>query len=176
MTPRHITRVTRLAAAVLGFAALVLVPAASHAGPPERWSVEVDDSFVSQRLSTLCGFGVVTHIEGKVRGMNYVDRDGTFARSLVVYPSLTYTFANAETGETISSRSPDPEHFSYAADGSFTLKVTGLVMHFQIPGEGVIGQAGQFTVTVDAEGDESGTGPVGLNEDYHEAICEQLAR
>ena len=37
------------------------------------------------------------------------------------------------------------------------------------------GQAGAFTVSWDAEGDEIGTEPVGLHEDYHAALCEILA-
>ena len=164
-----------VAAAFLGSLALVLLPAPSHAVTPERWSADVDDTFVSQKLSALCGFEVVTHVQGKVRGVDFLDADGSYVRSLVVYPSLTYTFANAATGETVSSRSPDPEHITWGADGSLTLKATGLVMHFLLPGDGMTGQAGQLTVTVDAEGNGSEAGPVGLNEDYHAALCALLA-
>ena len=107
---------------------------------------------------------------------DFVNRDGTVTRSLVTYPGLFFTFINAATGVSVTSRSPDPEHYHWNADGSFALTVTGLVMHLVVPGQGVVAaQAGRFVVTVDANGDETVSEPVGRNDDYHAALCQTLA-
>ena len=154
---------------------LVLAPAASAvAAQPDRWSVSVDDTFPS-RTSEDCGFDILLHLEGTVRGVDFYAGDGTHRRSLTTYPNLTYTFVNAVTGESVTSHSPDPEHWTWVADGSATLKVTGLVLHWLVPGDGVTGQAGSFTVVFGAEGDETKIAQVGLDEDYHAALCEILS-
>ena len=75
----------------------------------------------------------------------------------------------------MTSHSPDVEHWTWDADGSATLKVTGLVLHWLVSGEGVTGQAGRFTVVFDRDGDETTIGQVGLDEDYHAALCEILS-
>ena len=92
----------------------------------------------------------------------------------MTYPGLFYTFTNAATGESVTSRSPDPEHYDWNADGSFTLTVTGLVMHLRGHGGQAV-QAGRFVVTVDAGGDETVSEPVGSHDDYHAALCAILA-
>ena len=97
-------------------------------------------------------------------------------RTLVTYPALVFTFINPATGTSATSRSPDPEHYRWNPDGTLTLTVTGLVMHLVVPGQGVTAaQAGQFVVTIDANGDETVSEPVGRNDDYHAALCETLA-
>ena len=154
---------------------LVLAPAASAvAAQPDRWSFSVDDTFLS-RTSEDCGFDILLHLEGTIRGVDFLAGDGTPLRSLTTYPGLTYTFINATTGESVSSHSPDPEHWTWNADGSSTLRVTGLVLHWLVPGDGVTGQAGSFTVVFGTDGDETKIGQVGLDEDYHAALCEILA-
>ena len=154
---------------------LVLAPAASAlAAQPDRWSFAVDDTFPS-RTSEDCGFDILLHLEGTIRGVDFYAGDGTLQRSLTTYPHLTYTFINAVTGESVTSRSPDPEHWTWNADGSATLKVTGLVLHWVVDGQGMTGQAGTFTVVFGADGDETKISQVGLNEDYHAALCEILA-
>lgn len=154
---------------------LVLAPAASAAAAqPDRWSVSVDDTFVS-RTGEDCGFEILLHLEGTIRGIDFVDGDGTNVRSLTTYPNLTYTFINALTGESVTSHSPDPEHWTWNADGSATLRVTGLVLHWLVPGDGVTGQAGSFTVVFDVDGTDTKLGQVGLDEDYHAALCDILS-
>jgi hypothetical protein len=155
---------------------LVLAPAASAvAAQPDRYSFTVDDTFLS-RTSEDCGFDIIAHVEGTIRVADFLDGDGGQLRTLVTYPSLTYTFTNDATGESVSSRSPDPEHITWHPDGSFAIMVTGLVMHWSVPGEGVLAaQSGRFTVEVDADGDASESDPVGRDDDYHAALCEILA-
>ena len=154
----------------------VLAPAASAvAAQPDRSSLSVDDTFLS-RTSEDCGFDILLHLEGTIRGVDFLAGDGTRLRSLTTYPGLTYTFINAMTGESVTSHSPDPEHWTWNADGSATLHVTGLVMHWVVPGEGVIAaQSGRFTVAVDPDGEAAETEPVGRHDDYHAAMCEILA-
>ena len=180
--PRHVATALLLA---LPFA---LAPAtASVAAQPDRYSFAVDDTGPS-RTSEDCGFDILLHVEGTIRVVDFFagdgdgdgdgDADGERApvRTLVTYPSLTYTFSNAATGESVTSRSPDPEHITWHPDGSITITVTGLVMHWAVPGEGVLAaQSGRFTVEVDADGDASETDPVGRHDDYHAALCEILA-
>jgi hypothetical protein len=154
---------------------LLLIPSASAvAAPPDRWSFSVDDTFWS-RTSEDCGFDILLHLQGTIRGVDFFASDGTLQRSLTTYPNLIYTFSNATTGESITSHSPDPEHWTWNADGSATLKVTGLVLHWLVPGDGVTGQAGSFTVVFDAEGAETKIRQVGLDEDYHAALCQLLS-
>lgn len=155
---------------------LALAPAtASVAAPPEHFSLALDETGLS-RTSEACGFDILVHVEGTVRFTDFLDRDGQNVRSLVTYPSLTYTFTNAETGESVASRSPDPEHYTWHPDGSFSVTVTGLVMHWTVRGEGVLSaQSGRFSFAIDAAGHESETEPVGRNDDYHAAMCEILA-
>jgi hypothetical protein len=154
---------------------LVLGPAASAlAAQPDHWSFAVDDTFPS-RTSEDCGFDILLHLEGTIRGVDFYAGDGTLQRSLTTYPGLTYTFINAVTGESVTSHSPDPEHWTWNPDGSATLHVTGLVLHWRVAGQGMTGQAGSFTVSIDAEGHDTMTESVGLNEDYHAALCEILA-
>jgi hypothetical protein len=167
--PRH------AATALLLALPLSLAPVtAAFAAPPDRYSFEVDDTGLS-RTSEECGFDIMLPVEGTIRVLDFLDQDGNQTRTLVTYPGMTYTFSNAETGESVTSRSPDPEHLTWDADGGGTLRVTGLVLHWLVPGDGVVGQAGAFTVSWDGEGNETETEPVGLHEDYHAALCEILA-
>ncbi len=165
-----------LTAALLTTVAAALAPAVgAAAATPQFFVIHVDDTFVS-RTSEDCGFEILLHLQGTYRGVDHVDNDGDLVRSLETYPNFTYTFINAETGVSVTSHSPDPGHYTWNGDGSFSLQVTGLVMHLVVPGQGMVaGQAGRFTITVDAEGEATESAPVGLNQDYHSALCEILA-
>ncbi len=169
-------RITTLAASLALMAATVLgTPGTATAAQPDRYRVHVDDTFLSQ-TSEACGFNILLHLEGTVAFTDFVNRDGTVTRSLVTYPALFFTFINQATGTSVSSRSPDPEHYRWNDDGSLTLIVTGLVMHLVVPGQGVeAAQAGRFVVTIDLTGDETVSEPVGRNDDYHAALCQVLA-
>jgi hypothetical protein len=153
----------------------LITTAAAAAAPPDRSRVEVDDTFLS-RTSEDCGFDILLHLEGSMVFTDFVDRNGQPTRSLVTYPKLFYTFSNAETGTSVTSRSPDVEHYTFAADGSLTITVTGLVMRIGVPGSGQQSiQAGRFVIAVDANGEATESEPVGRSDDYHAALCEVLA-
>jgi hypothetical protein len=155
--------------------ALAMVPTTAAAAPPERTVITVDDTDFAVKSSGICGFDILLHTKGTIRITDYVDRDGTPTRSLVTYPGLTYTFINASTGESVTSVSPDPEHYSWNADGSFTMVVTGLIMHWVVPGEGVLGaDAGRLVVTVAADGTVTEE-ETGHHEPRFPALCHILA-
>jgi hypothetical protein len=164
------------AAVLIASPVAALAPAAGAvAATPTFFVVHVDDTFVS-RTSVDCGFEILLHVQGTYRAIDHLDKDDEVVRSLETYPNFTYTFINAETGVSVTSHSPDPGHYTWNADGSFTLQVTGLVMHLVVPGQGTVaGQAGRFAITVDAAGESTESEPVGLNEDYHSALCQILA-
>ncbi len=162
-------------AATMALLAVSGLATAGNAGaePPDRSRVHVDDTFLS-RTSVACGFDILLHLEGTLTFTDFYDQDGHLTRSLATYPDLFYTFINAATGESVTSRSPDPEHYTWNPDGSFTLDVTGLVMNIAGGGQRAI-QAGRFVITVDATGEGSDSEPVGRTDDYHATLCEVLA-
>ena len=166
---------TLVASLVLMAATGLGTASTAMAAQPDRFRVHVDDTFPS-RTSEACGFDILLHLQGTITSTDFVNRDGTVTRSLVTYPGLFFTFSNAATGKSVTSRSPDPEHYRWNADGGLTLTVTGLVMHLVVPGQGVqAAQAGRFVITIDADGNETVSEPVGRNDDYHAALCEFLA-
>ena len=167
-------RLGHIAATAAVLAAMGVASAGTAAAtPPDGFTLHVDDTFLS-RNSQACGFDILLHLEGTMTFRDFYDRDGELSRSLTTYPGLFYTFINAATGVSVTSRSPDPEHFTWNPDGSFTLEVTGLVMNLAGAGQRAI-QAGHFNVSVDAEGHASETTPVGRFDDYHAALCDILA-
>jgi hypothetical protein len=158
--------------------ALLAVTGMSTAGtaaasPPDRFTLQVDDTFLSG-TSEDCGFDILLHLEGSLSFKDFYDRDGDLSRSLTTYPGLFFTFINAATGASVTSRSPDPEHYTWNPDGSFTIEITGLVMNLAGDGQRAI-QAGRFVVSVDADGNASEAEPLGRSDDYHAALCEILA-
>jgi hypothetical protein len=170
-------KLTARAAAVglVSGAALMSAAPAAVAAPPVRTVLQVDDIGPATKSSERCGFDILLRTQGTIRFTDFYDRSGVMTRSLVTYPSLTYTFSNAATGEAVTSNSPDPEHYTWNAEGSFTMVVTGLIMHWVVPGQGVLGaDAGRLVVTVAADGtvveEENGH-----HEPRFPALCEILA-
>lgn len=160
--------------AVLAFTVMSTAGTAA-ASEPDRSTMHVDDTFLS-RTSETCGFDILLHLEGSITFTDFFDQDGQVSRSLATYPALFFTLINAETGTSVTSRSPDPEHYTWNSDGSFTITVTGLVMHYAVPGSDLDAlQAGWFVITVDANGDASVSELLGRSDDYHAALCEILA-
>src|SRR5215210_2443686 len=167
-------RLATLVASLIVMSATGLGTAATAtAAQPDRFRIHVDDTFPS-RTSEACGFDILLHVEGTMSFTDFYDRNGEPTRSLTTYPGLFYTFINAATGASVTSRSPDPEHYTWNSDGGFTVEVTGLVMNLAGAGQRAL-QAGRFVVTVDAEGNGSETEPLGRSDDYHAALCAILA-
>ena len=172
MTQRFVPTALSL---VMAAAAVSGAAGTASAASPHRSTVHVEDTFVS-RTTEDCGFNILLHIEGTITVTEFADQAGTVIRALVTYPALFFTFSNEATGESVTSRSPDPEHYRWGTDGTLTLTVTGLVMHLVVPGEGVLAaQAGRFVITIDPNGNETVSEQVGRNDEYHAALCEILA-
>ncbi len=145
------------------------------ASPPDRFTMHFDETFLSG-TSEDCGSDILLHVKGTLRYTDFVDKSGTVTRTLETDPAFFYTFSNAATGTSVTSRSPDSGHYTWNSDGSATLKVTGMTMHLAVPGSGGQAiQAGQFLITVDANGNITESEPVGANDDYHAALCEILS-
>lgn len=166
--------VVRTACCLLAIAGMWAPALPAVAATPQVNVFQIDDTFVS-RTSEACGFEILLHLQGTFRAIDYVDRNGDVVRSLMTYPNVTYTFINSATGVSVTSHSPDPEHYTWNADGSLTLRVTGLVMHLGARGEAKVGTAGQILVTISPDGEATESAPVGLHEDYHAALCQILA-
>ncbi len=150
--------------------------ATAAAGPPVHTVIAVDETAYARKSSAKCGFDILLRTEGTIRITEFSDRDRNLRRALVVYPGLTYTFINAATGKSVTSVSPDPEHYSFNEDGSFTLVVTGLIMHWVVPGQGVLGaDAGRLILTFDANGDLVSEEIVGLSAPRFPALCQILS-
>jgi hypothetical protein len=164
--------------AVLATLALAgLAPGATaSAAPPDRTVVTVDEEGYAVKSSARCGFDILLRTKGTIRITEFRDRDGELRRSLTVYPGLTYTFTNQATGKSITSVSPDPEHVTFNPDGSFTMTVTGLIMHWVVPGQGVLGaDAGRLVMTIDANGELISEVQTGHHEPRFPALCQILA-
>jgi hypothetical protein len=162
-------------AAALCAAALPVTATAAAATPPVPTVIVVDDTGYAANSSGRCGFDILLHTEGTIRITDFYDRDGEPVRTLVTYPGLTYTFINAATLESVTSVSPDPEHYTWNADGSFTMVVTGLIMHWVVPGQGVLGaDAGRLVVTVAADGTVTEE-EIGHHDPRFPALCQILA-
>jgi len=118
-------------------AVLALAPATASAAQPEFYTryddVTIDDPF----LTPACGFPVVAHFEGAVKGRNFYDKEGNLVRSFETY-SHRYlpTFTNPATGTSFTSSAPAVFRYEYHEDGTFTFTVTGLQDNITVPGEG----------------------------------------
>ncbi len=156
-------------------AALPATATAAGAAAPVTTVIVVDDIGPATESSERCGFDILLHTEGTVRIEDFDGRDGVPVRSLVTFPGLTYTWINAATQTSVTSVSPAPEHYTWNADGSFTMVVTGLIMHWVVPGEGVLGaDAGRLVVTVGADGTVTEE-QTGHHEPRFPALCQILA-
>jgi len=124
----------RKLALLLGLAAvLALGPGGvARAVPPVHFPVEhVDETFT---IEGECDFPVTVHVEGDVRHTQFFDQAGTEIRDLTVFPNFRVTFTNPETGKSISTVSPAPEHVTINPDGSFVITITGLQGHLIVGG------------------------------------------
>ncbi len=107
------TRLTLLLVALVPLA----VPAA--ATPPVHTVIALDEApECAPKSSVRCGFDILFGVQGTIRITEFSDRDGNLDRVLIVSPGLTYMFVNAATGKSITSNSPDPEHYSFNSTAS----------------------------------------------------------
>lgn len=144
---RTLRAIRRLLLAIV--ALLVLAPATASAAQPEFYTryddVTIDDPF----LTPACGFPVVAHFEGAVKGRNFYDKEGNLVRSFETYSHrYLHTFTNLATGTSFTSSAPAVFRYEYHEDGSIrTFTVTGLQDNITVPGEGsVFHDAGKIVI------------------------------
>jgi hypothetical protein len=135
-------RPKRYLLATLTIAAIgaALGAASAGAAPPQQTAFSIDNTIA---VDGVCEFPIVEHVEGKARIVDFVDRAGNVTRELDLTPGLTVSFS--ANGITLTTVSTSVGHWTFNADGTATLAVTGLSGHISIPGQGTIAlSAGRF--------------------------------
>jgi hypothetical protein len=150
----------------------LLEPAPAGALQPDVSTITVD------KLITIpdCGFDVELSTVGFITVHEFFDEQGNLEMDISNF-SLTQTFTNPETGESITTRNVGPDITSINQDGSSTVASIGLITNVVVPGQGKLsGVSGIIVTTLDAEGNEIETvfegGP---HDDFVAAICTALA-
>ena len=140
---------------ILASLSTLLLAAPAMAGKPTMERVAVDDLFVDDFLSEVCGTEVTGHITGHITFRAFDDPSGTTVRELNNY-ALTAEFISAQA--TIRAKDVGVDRVSYQPDGSIINVIVGNVQSFQVPGQGrVYADVGQTTVhiTFDENGEAS---------------------
>ena len=176
-----------LALVALALTAVLALPAAALAAPPDKFVVEeVDDEFVDEFLTEACGFEVLHTVEGTIKITLDEEGNPTLQRfrlkeTLIGPTGTTLSTVNVGIDKTLSVVEDE------AGNTVVTLMATGVLgYHFQIPGEGVVaGNAGREIrqITFDAEGnfvdfaviDDAGLSRNIEDEEAIAAICDYLA-
>jgi len=154
--------------AIVGLFAALIAPAAFAAQPTiQRSQGEIRDVVDS------CGFPVQFDITGKVVDIAYTDALGNFY-DFEAAPQDKETMTNLVTGKTVVVNVSGPGHYTFGADGSFTLVGTGLwSWNNRDPATlapGMFLTEGRFVLSISASGVRTftSTGPT-IN------LCDQLA-
>jgi hypothetical protein len=111
----------------------VLALAATAGASVQRVSFPVDDTFVDEYLTDVCGFEVTIHVEGTVRVLLKLDEEGDVVSEIDTFSgSLTFS---SDTG-SFSFPLAQPVFFDYGEGAEIgstaTIKVVGLFGH--VPG------------------------------------------
>ncbi len=117
--------------------------------------VPVDDVFVDEFLTEVCGFEVNGHVFGHITFRAFPNDDDVVVRELNNY-ALTAVYSSAQA--TIRVKDVGVDRVSFQADGSIVNVIVGSVQSISIPGHGrVYSDVGQTTVhiTFDENGDAS---------------------
>lgn len=99
---------------------------------------EINRTRISGPLSQRCGFPVQVQTVGTLRTTTFFDESGAIVRQIITAPNISTTYTNLNTGDSIKTRHPFPEHFEFEPDGTGTGVFTGLRLLAVEPGEGVI--------------------------------------
>jgi hypothetical protein len=164
-------------ALVVGAIAAVLSAGAATAAPPQRTTFTIDDTFT---VDGICAFPIVEHAQGKAAIVEFVDRNGNVTRELDTTPGLKLSFS--ANGITLATASPSHGHWTFNADGTATLAVTGLSGHISVPGQGTIALSAGRIVAVFSDDEEpqliamNGTFSFGFGDlpPIEEQLCDAL--
>lgn len=143
----HTPRATRRLLLAM-VALLALAPVTASAAQPEFYTRYDDITIDDPVLTPVCGFPVVSHYEGAVKGRNFYDKEGNLVRSFETYSHhYLHTYTNPATGTTLTTGGPAAFRYEYHEDGSVTFTATGLQDNITVPGEGsVFRDAGKLVV------------------------------
>ena len=165
---------------VLALASLatLLLAAPVAAAKPTMERVPVDDVFVDDFLTEVCGTEVNRHVYGHVTFRTFANDDDEVVRELNNY-ALTSVFMSEHA--TIRVKDVGVDRVTYQADGSLINVIVGNVQSITIPGHGrVYSDVGQTTVHITF--DENGGPSVEVlashgqhDDDQLEVLCEFLA-
>jgi len=134
---------------VVGAIVAALGAGAATAAPPQRTVFNIDETFT---VDGICSFPIVEHAQGKGRITEFVDRNGNVTRELDTTPGLKISFS--ANGITLSTTSSSHGHWTFNADDTATLAVTGLSGHISIPGQGTIALSAGHIVAIFSDDEE----------------------
>jgi hypothetical protein len=161
------------ASAVVVLVVGLLGPAPAGGLQPDVFRITVDEVITI----TDCGFDVELSTVGFITVHQFFNEDGNLVEMEIANFSLTQTFSNPATGESITTRNVGPDITSVNQDGSFTVATIGLITNVIVQGQGKLaGFSGVIVSTFDAEGnlvDVVFEG--GPHDDFLAAICAALA-
>ena len=163
---------------ILASLSTLLLAAPAMAARPTMERVAVDDLFVDDFLSEVCGTEVTGHVTGHITFRAFNDASGTTVRELNNY-ALTAEYRSAQA--TIRAKDVGVDRVTYQPDGSLINVIVGTVQSFQVPGQGrVYADVGQTTVHITF--DENGVPSVEVigssgqhDDDQLDVLCEVLA-
>jgi hypothetical protein len=122
-------------------------PATPRASAAEgRKPDRLDDTFVWDDASAICGFPVEVHVSGKAK-LIVLSRD----RATALSPALEATVTNLATGATITLSITGAFHETTQANGDVVVLGTGRNL-LTDPVAGFVLAVGRFSWTVDAQG------------------------
>lgn len=149
---------------------LATVPTASANKPWREIKPAQNDVLITDQ----CAFPVLAHFDGLEIDTTFFDKAGNPVRLLGVFPGLTLTLTNLETGTSITLGATGSFQLTVEPDGSGSAMVTG---RGAWPGNPITGepgiwyQSGRVSTTWDADGDTTSLENTGTLVD----LCPQLA-
>ena len=158
--------------------ATLLLAAPAAAAKPTTERVQIDDVFLDEFLTEVCGTEVNGHVYGHITFRTFTNADGDVVRELNNY-ALTQVFTSAHA--TTRAKDVGVDRVAYLPDGSLIQVIIGNVQSFSIPGHGrVYSDVGQTTVhiTFDENGEPSfeALSTAGQHDDDQlDVLCEFLA-
>ena len=134
--------------AVVAFAAL---PAAATAAKPERFVIQVDETFTF--FSESCGFEITQTVTGTIKGVSFFDEEGNLVREIV---QVNINGSFAANGNVVPFITRATDRVTIHPDGSLTIHTTGIIGRAVVRGEGLVGATiGHFLLTISPEGEET---------------------
>ena len=145
------TRLVTFAVTFVVLATMAIAPVV--AARPSSETIVIDDHFVD---TGLCRFPVTVDGSGHIRLTTFVDKDGNVVKEVQNY---ALHFSYSANGKTVNVVDAGVDLLKYAADGSFTVAITGNLQLATDAGSGVIaGSAGRTVLLLTPTGEVDADG------------------